>query len=148
MSNPAIMTPLDHLLATLNSPTATQARKDRAAQSLLPFLHPRLSATAMISAGGKGGNDNGTRGIDGPYALPRGSSINPTTGEITFPPDAVLERVATFKPTHDWTTIAALTDQRAEQPAVERLEVTEVDVSNVTVLRRRDDDNQGPDDTA
>ena len=55
MANPETKTPLEHMLATLNSPYTSQARKDRAAECLLPFLHPRLSATAMINAGGQGG---------------------------------------------------------------------------------------------
>jgi hypothetical protein len=144
MNDPTNKTPLEHLLETLNNPLVGQARKDKVAESLLPYLHPRLSATATISAGGNSNNNN-DRPMMMVGSVPRGSSINLKTGEITFPPGAGLEPFAPFKGTHDWTA-TALTDQRDQQePEVERLEVTEIDTTNVTVLRRRDDsDDSGP----
>lgn len=144
MANPETKTPLEHMLATLNSPYTSQARKDRAAECLLPFLHPRLSATAMINAGGQGGQPGGaTETSLRVFSVPRGSWIDTKTGEIIFPPGVEPQPLEPFTATHDWTK-TALTDQRPE-PIVEPLEVTEIDTSNVVRLGRRDDDGGPPD---
>ena len=37
MADPKNVSPLDHMLATLNSPYTSQSRKDKAAAALLPF---------------------------------------------------------------------------------------------------------------
>ena len=140
MADPKNVSPLDHMLATLNSPYTSQSRKDKAAAALLPFLHPRLSAVMTSSIGGQSDGNSGERPLI-PYCVPRGSSIDLKTGEIIFPPGVEPEPLKPFTGTHDWTK-TALTDQRPEPP-VERLEVTEIDISNVVRLGRRDDD-QGP----
>ena len=148
MANPAITTPLDHLLKTLNNPLIGAARKDKVAESLLPYLHPRLSATAMLNApGGSGGDSNERTLIVG--SVPRGSYIDRETGEIIFPPDTGLGPFEPFKATHDWTT-TALTDQRSEPEPVP-FEVVELtppkNVTRIDTFRNRrdnDDDDQGP----
>jgi hypothetical protein len=143
MADPKIVTPLDHLLATLNNPLVGQARRDRAAECLLPFLHPKLSAVMTSSVNGQGDGNNNERPLI-PYSVPRGSSIDLKTGEIIFPPGVEPEPLVPFEATHDWTVTAALTDQRDQQElVVEHLEVHAVDVSNVTRLHRRDDDRDG-----
>jgi hypothetical protein len=97
--------------------------------------------------------DNSERSLIA-YSLPRGSSIDTKTGEITFPEGVEPEPVVPFKPTADWTKtpLADRRDQRAE-PACEPFEVTEAEVpQNVTRLdtfvRKRDSDEQGPGDAA
>ena len=151
-ANPEIKLPLDHMLDVLNNPTSTQARKDRAAECLLPFLHPRLSAVMTSALSGQGGQPNGVS--ETPlrvFAVPRGSSINVKTGEICFPPGVEPQELAPFRGTDDWTR-TALTDQREPEPILEGLEVHEVDISNVTRLDfdrgKRDDDQQGLPDAA
>lgn len=41
-------TPLMHLLSTMNDPNASSERRDRAAMTLLPYLHSRLSSVAWL----------------------------------------------------------------------------------------------------
>ena len=36
------VTPLDHMLAVMNDPTADPARKDRMARAAAPYCHPRV----------------------------------------------------------------------------------------------------------
>lgn len=147
MANPEITTPLDHLLKTLNNPLIGAARKDKVAELLLPYLHPRLSATAMLNANGNNGNNNDTP--NGPpviLAIPRGCFLS--AEQVADPEQLVPHGVPLepFAPTPDWTR-TALIDKR-DQPVVERLEVTEIDTSNVVRLGRRDDDQDGGPDAA
>jgi hypothetical protein len=85
-----------------------------------------------------------------PYALPRGSSIHPKTGAISFPEGVEPEPLVPFTPTADWTKtpLADRRDQRAE-PAGEPFEVTELEAPENLVrmdsfVRKRDSDEQGP----
>lgn len=148
MANPKNVSPLEHMLATLSSPYTSQARKDKAAAALLPFLHPRLSAVMTSSVGGQGGQSDGaSEATLRIFSVPRGSSINVKTGEIVFPEGVEPQEIEPFKGTRDWTK-TALTDQRPE-PIVEPIEVVEIDTSNVVRLSRRDsEDEPGPSDAA
>jgi hypothetical protein len=153
MANPEAKTPLDHMLATLNSPYTSQSRKDKAAAALLPYLHPRLSAAMTSSTAGQGGQPGGASETSlRVFSVPRGSFIDLKTGEIVFPPGVEPEPIEPFEGTHDWTS-SALTDQRDYKRVElerERFETIEINPpANVTVLnphgRRQRDDDGGPD---
>jgi hypothetical protein len=53
-----------------------------------------------------------------------------------------------FEPTEDWTQTALIDQRDQQEPVVERLEVTNINMSNVVRLERRDNDDQGPPDAA
>lgn len=139
-ANPEIKLPLDHMLDVLNNPTSTQARKDRAAECLLPFLHPRLSAVMTSALGGQGGNNgnNSERLPDIIYSIPRGAQFAADRRTLIWA-DGTPAAPIVQEP-YKSTPMLELTNQSEPKPVAERLEVTEIDTSNVTVLRRRDDD--------
>jgi hypothetical protein len=110
-------------------------------------LHPRLNAVATSNLNGR--DHGGDINIVSIIAVPRGSLVDPKTGMISTLDGTVVVEPPTITP-YDGTP--ALSDQR-EMPAPieppERLPVVELDVSNVTPLRRRSgDEDDGPDGAA
>ena len=146
MADPAIKTPLDHLLDTLNNPHVGQARKDKVAESLLPYLHPRLSATAMLHAGGQGGNnsDNNERLPDIIFAVPRGAQFAADRRTLIWPDGTPAEPL----PLEPFKGTPALTDKRDyPEPSRERFEVREVEAPQnlvrLDVYKSKHDDSDG-----
>lgn len=137
--------PLEYMLAVIEDETAAQTRRDQMAIAAAPYVHPRLSAvqTNNTNVNHKGGDT----GIINIFAVPRGAHISKDGEGVTIEGESVA-----LKPLEPFVgTPPLLADQRDEdalrrEPVVERHEVIEVDVSNVTILRRRDEDggDQGP----
>jgi hypothetical protein len=129
------------MLAVIGDENAPQARRDQMAIAAAPFCHPRLSAitTNNTNVNFKPGEDVGIVNI---FSVPRGARIEADGKAITI--DGAPVELETIRP-FVGTPPLELPDQ-SEKPApiVERIEVTEIDVSNVTPLRRRDDNEPGP----
>jgi hypothetical protein len=143
-ANGSVM-PLSYLLAILNSDASTRAQKIRAAEVACAYCHPRLNAVQvggnLVTGGGGGGGE--AKSITQILAVPHGATLG-ADGTITIEGDRVTE-LPTVVP---FNGTPALTDQ-SEAPApsertLERLEVVEVDVSNVTRLHRREDEPDEP----
>jgi phage terminase small subunit len=137
--------PLAFLLEVLNSPASTRAQKIRAAEVACPFVHPRLNAVAVssqvVNVAGDGGGD--VRNIVQIYAIPRGAAIDKASGRVMMEGSVVTE-LPTVEP---FPATPPLPEEpapaRFESQPVERLEVLDVDVSNVTRLHPHEDEEPG-----
>ena len=134
-------TPLAYMLRIMEDVTADPMRRDEMARAAAVYCHPRLSAITTSNTNYNGGSDINIVQI---YAVPRGARFA-ADGTVTIDGAAVTE-LSNVEP---YSGTPALTDELQtpasfEPPMAERLEVTEVDTSNVTVLRRRDNDDAGP----
>jgi hypothetical protein len=129
--NSALM-PVEWMLAVLRDPQTEELRRDRMAEIAAPYLHPRL-AVASIST-------NGSRDYSGGDVTFVQIFSVPHRGRIGDDGTVVIDgEVTELKPVTPYEGSPALTDQSQPAP-VERLPVVAVDTSNVTVLRRRDDE--------
>jgi hypothetical protein len=125
--------PLEYMLAVLADENAPQARRDQMAAWAAPYCHPKLSSvvTSNTNVNYKGGGD-----ILQIYAVPHRGRIA-DDGSITIDGQAV--ELSSIEPYAGTPGLPAPTDAPAPIEPPERLEVLEVDTSNVTVLRKRDD---------
>jgi hypothetical protein len=143
VEDPTALLPIDWMLAVLRDPEAEQSRRDQMAVQAAPYLHAKLNAVAVSSTNGNGGGNGGDINLVQIFAVPRGARVDVKDGSVMTIDGEVTE----LKPIEPYqpTPPLELTDQ-SEQPApIEPpLPVLEVDTSNVTVLRRRDDDDPGP----
>jgi hypothetical protein len=128
------LTPLEWMLSVVRDPQAAEARRDEMAKSAAPFVHPRLNAVSVTNSYG-GGESSGDINITQVFSLPRGSKIE-NNGTITIEGEPVTELASTTP--YAGTAPLSLTDQ-SEPPIVERLPVHDVDTTNVTPMRRRDE---------
>lgn len=133
--------PVEYMLALMRDERAEPNRRDAMAIQAAPYLHARLNAVATTNANGTG--PNGDINIVQIVAVPRGALLDPKSGMITTIDGEVVSEPPTVSPFEGTPPLelAAITDQAAPP---ERLPVIELDVSNVTPLRRRDDDESGP----
>jgi hypothetical protein len=127
--------PVEWMLAVLRDPECEQSRRDQMAIQAAPYLHPRLAAASISTNAGRDFNGGGDINIMQVFAVPHGGRIA-DDGSVVIDGQAVeLSCVEPFDPT------PALSDQREKPAPIEPpLPVHEVDISNVTVLRRRDDE--------
>ena len=135
--------PIEWMLAVLRDPEAEQSRRDMMAREAAPYVHARLSA-AMVSSHSNVNSRNDDTNVLQIFAVPRGGKIDPKDGTITVDGDPVTE----LQSVEPFVGTPALTDKRDHhkqrvEPIVEPLEVIEIDTSNVTVMRRRDDGQDG-----
>jgi hypothetical protein len=132
--------PLEWMLAVMRDPNAEQSRRDEMAKCAAAFCHPRLGAVlnSGMMSGANGNVDVSVQVL----TVPRGAVFDAKSGTVMIDGEVISEselpKVTPFEPTHDWTTTPSLTDQSERTP--EPTPVVELDTSNVTVLRRRDDD--------
>ena len=128
--------PLEYMLAVLADENAPQARRDMMAVQAAPFCHPRLAAVSTSAVPGRDGGGGSNVSFDVQiFAVPRGALID-RSGLVTIEGEATeLKPISPF----EGSPPLGLSDQTQPAP-LERLEVTEIDTTNVTVLRRRDDD--------
>jgi hypothetical protein len=130
------------MLAILKDESADQRRRDDMAKAAAPYIHPRLTAVEVSAnhVGGGGNVGGGDVNIVQIYAVPRGARFA-ADGTVTID-GAVLSELPSVEP---FTPTPALTNQTELAAPVEPLPVIELDTSNVTMLRRRsDDDEPGP----
>ena len=141
--------PVEWMLAVLRDPEAEQHHRDLMAIQSAPYLHAKLNAVAVSSLSDSHFlSDNANANVLQILSVPRGCRVQTDgTGAITIDGEA-----AELKPIEPFTGTPALTDQRdhhkqRDQPTLERLEVIEVDASNVTRLDfdKRDGDDEPPD---
>jgi hypothetical protein len=128
------VTPLAHLLAVLRDPESSPARKDSAAATAAPYIHPRLSMTATASVNASA---NSCRPLEVRiFSVPHGCQI--IDGQLVWPDRSEATAAETeFRPYEATPALPALTDQSA---AVGPLPVHEaIDDGKVVTLRRRDD---------
>jgi hypothetical protein len=132
--------PLEYMLALMRDERAEATRRDAIAVQAANFLHPRLNAVATSNV--NGGDFCGDVNIVTIVAVPRGGRVDSKTGTITVDGEVIADP-PTVKP---FEGTPALTDQREPEPIAEPapleppLPVIELDTSNVTILRRREDD--------
>jgi hypothetical protein len=125
VENPATLLPVEWMLAVLRDPEVEQRRRDRMAEVLAPYLHPRLAAVEMRATHRKGGGDENINVVQ-IFAVPRGGSLDVTAGTITVdgsPLEATT--IEPFQPTP--SLLDALPAPTEPEPQLERLEVIEVE---------------------
>jgi hypothetical protein len=136
-------TPLAYMLQVMEDVSVDPVRRDEMARAAAVYCHPRLSS---ITTSNTNTNTNyNSDAIVQIFAVPRGGRVDTKDGTITIDGEAIeLKPIEPFTGTPALSDLRDHNDQRAErEPVVERLEVTEIDTTNITVLRRRDED-QGP----
>jgi hypothetical protein len=130
------LTPLEYLLKALANPQTSQRRRDRLAEVCLPYIHPRLNATASVNVPGANYTPPELR----IYAVPHGCQID-KNGVIHHPDgtpasDAEIE-FTPFKATPDLLPLPS-----PEPAPAESLPVHEViDDGKIVVLRPYSDDD-------
>jgi hypothetical protein len=125
--------PVEWMLAVLRDPQSEPSRRDRMAESAAPYCHPRLQAS--ITTQGNGRDYSG-----GDVTFVQILSV-PHRGRISDDGMVVVDgEVVTELPNVEpYTGTAMLTDQSQPAPIEPPLPVHEVDTSNVTPVRRRDE---------
>jgi hypothetical protein len=124
--------PVEWMLAVLRDPECEPQRRDQMAIQAAPYLHPRLAA-AQITTHGNGRDYSG-----GDVTFVQIFSV-PHRGRISDDGMVVIDgEVTELKPVTPYEGTPALTDQSQPAPA-EPLPVIEIDTSNVTPMRRRDE---------
>ena len=124
--------PLDYMLAMMRDDQIEPQRRDYMAIQCAPYIHPRLGAVLQASIPGRDMAEEAATAVN-IISIPRGGRIDPKTGVVTAP------EIVPVKP-YESTPLLELSDQRAPEPVQEPLPVIEIDTSNVTPLRRRDDE--------
>ena len=128
-----VINPLDYMLAIVRDERADWRRRDDMAKAAAPYIHPRLTSVEMSGRVG-GGGSNVSMDVQ-VYAVPRGARFG-KDGSIVIEGEATeLKPVMPF----EGTPPLGLTDQSQPAPFEPSLPVIEVDVSNVTILRKRDE---------
>jgi hypothetical protein len=129
--------PLEYMLQVIEDETATQTRRDQMAIAAAPFCHPRLSAVTTSNTNVNHKGDDNPTGIVNIFAVPRGAHITHDGTGVTIDGQAI--ELQPFEP-YKGTPPLGLSDQSepSAEPSFERLEVNEIDTSNVTPLRPRD----------
>ena len=107
------------------------------ARAAAVYCHPRLSSitTSNTNVNFEGGDVNFTQ----IFAVPRGALID-QSGKVVI--DGEATELTPVTPYEGSPSLSAITDQSQPAPIAERLPVLEVDTTNVTPMRRRDD--EGP----
>jgi hypothetical protein len=107
-------------------------RRDEMARAAAVYCHPRLSSitTSNTNVNFEGGGD-----ITQIFAIPRGAAVDVRNGTVTI--EGTATELSPISPYEG--TPGLLTDQSEKPVPVERLPVHEIDVSNVTPMRRRDE---------
>jgi hypothetical protein len=120
------------MLQIMEDTTADPMRRDEMARAAAVYCHPRLSSitTSNTNVNFEGGGDISLQ----IFAVPRGALIDQSGKVVIDGESAELARVEPYV----GTPPLELTDQSQPTPA-EPLPVHEIDVSNVTVLRKRDE---------
>ena len=134
--------PLEYMLALMRDERTEASRRDAMAIQAASFCHPRLNAVATTNANGSG--PSGDINIVQILAVPRGARIDKSGAVLTLEGEAV--ELAKVEP-YTGSAPLGLSDQTAPPAPIEppeRLPIHELDVSNVTVLRRRSDDDPEP----
>jgi hypothetical protein len=130
--------PVEWMLAVLRDPETEELRRDRMAEIAAPYLHPRLAVAQITTNGSRDYNGGGDVNITQVFCVPRGGRLT-SDGTVMIDGEVVTElpNIEPYTPTPP----LELTDQSAPAPIEppERLEVLEVDTTNVTPLRRRDE---------
>jgi hypothetical protein len=136
VEDPTGLMPVEWMLAVLRDPECEQSRRDQMAIQAAPYLHPRLAAASITTNGnGRDYNGGGDINIVQIYAVPHGGRIA-DDGSITIDGGPVTE-LSSVEP---YPSTPALTDQREmPAPVAEPLPVIEVDTTNVTPMRRREE---------
>jgi hypothetical protein len=130
------LTPIEWMLAVVRDPNATDQRRDQMAVASAPYVHPRLNAVVMSNNYGAGGNGaHSDTNITTIVAVPRGGRLGPD-GVVTIDGDPVTE-LPPIEPYAGTPGLPAPT--AAPAPFAERLPLIEVDTSNVTPIRKRDE---------
>jgi hypothetical protein len=135
-------TPIEYMLALMRDERTEATRRDQMAIQAAPFIHARLSAVSTSNVPGRDGGGGGDLNITQIFAVPRGSRIDKSGAVLTI--DGTAVELQPIEP-HAGTP-PLLTDESAPAPIAEPLPVHEIDTTNVTVLRRRSDDD--PDSAA
>jgi hypothetical protein len=126
-------TPLAYMIAIMEDVTANPQRRDEMARAAAVYCHPRLSAITTSNTHYKG--DGSDPHIVQILAVPRGAKLG-ADGTVTI--EGTATELVSIEP---YPGTPALTDQSAQPaPSESPLPVLELDTSNVTVLRRRDED--------
>jgi hypothetical protein len=126
------ITPIEWMLAVLRDPNATDQRRDQMAIQSAPYVHPRLNAVAVSNNYG-GGGSSGDVSITQIFSVPHGGKLTPD-GSVVI--DGRATELSSVEP---YPGTPALTDQSQPAPIEPPLPVLEVDTTNVTVLRKRDE---------
>jgi hypothetical protein len=125
-------TPLAYMLRIMEDVTADPARRDEMARSAAPFVHPKLSSvtTSNVNTNFNGGDVNFVQ----IFAIPHGALID-QSGKVVIDGEAV--EISSIEPYAGTPGLPAPID--APAPIEPPLPVVEVDTTNVTVLRKRDE---------
>jgi hypothetical protein len=136
------ITPLQHMMNVLHDPDATPTRKDAAAANAAPYVHCKLSATAVVDV--LRPDPNYTPPSFTIVCVPNGGQYDPKTGKISYA-DGTVADPPPFTP---YTPTPELTALPAPAELVEPLLVHELDEADdkVEVLnawRRRSGGDDG-----
>jgi hypothetical protein len=132
------ISPLEHMIAVLNDPNSTPARKDLAAAQAAPYLHPRLGL-APAHANGNGGATIANVTI---VSVPHGAQYDAVTGLLKY--DGLEVSPPAWRPLLPTPDIGEKLESEPESPALP-LPVIEAEPepsANVTPLsawRRREE---------
>jgi hypothetical protein len=127
--------PVDWMLAVLRDPQVEERRRDRMAEVLAPFLHPRLAA---VELGHRKVGRAETVDVVQVFAVPRGARIGPDGVVI----DGAAVEIEPFTPT---PSLLELSDQTAvcapPEPPLEVIEPADDNkVESLSAWRRRTDE--------
>ena len=103
----------------MDSPGSTKMEKMKAVELYLK-LPPELPAPNSA--------DNSERSLT-IYSVPRGSRIDPKSGEIVLPEGVELETIEPYTATPDWTRRAASTSKREHDDEMTPTETTPVETT-------------------